>query len=621
MSVFVRALIIDRRCWLLTLTVALAFVLGFVAIPDHAAIRFVSKFGFWFVLVTFILWLRAIWQTFTPQFREFSWRRADWPSALLIGIAGVVLLAHETFGFKIVMDELMLLGTSMSMHLEKTVLTPIRGNDIHGVFIVLDGIVDKRPLFFPFLVSLIHDLTGYRPANAFVLNVGLTFVFLSLVFLAGRQLAGRLAGWLGVVLFAGLPLLGHNSTGGGFELLNLVMILATLLLGARFVQQRDGPSLTAFCFSGLLLAQVRYESVVFLFPLGLMVLWVWAREGRAIIPWQLWAAPLLMIAYPLQHRIFDVRSSAWEMASKPGYSEPFSASYVPENLMHAMKYFFGAASDQPNSLVLSTLGWIAVPFFLLLAVKRVRALSAQTPIAVAVTLFSIGFAVQFALMMFYFWGKFDDVVIRRLSLPTQLGMVIAVLAVLPQFPRPAVLRSLLGIALIGLIARSVPSMAAHAYSQEYLPAREIAWRRAFMATQPRPDYLMIDNDSTLWVTHRVSATPTEIAVKRQEDIAFHMRNRTFSDVFVFQRFNIDPDTATLSVRKGDGLGPEFVLETVIEERLQFLTLSRISRVKEIRIGGAAVSVPPPIAAASMKSRTEIEQGRKAFMESFIKKLP
>ena len=77
--------------------------------------------------------------------------------------------------------------------------------------------------------------------------------FMALVNAVGRLLAGRLGGWLGVVLFAGLPLLGHNATGGGFELLNLVMILGTMLLGARYLARRDGPAFTAFCFSALLL--------------------------------------------------------------------------------------------------------------------------------------------------------------------------------------------------------------------------------------------------------------------------------------------------------------------------------------------------------------------------------
>ena len=54
-------------------------------------------------------------------------------------------------------------------------------------------------------------------------------------------------------------------------------------------------------------------------------------------------APLLMVHYPLQHRIFDVRASAWEMGSKPGYTTPFSVSYIPENLEHALKFLFDEA--------------------------------------------------------------------------------------------------------------------------------------------------------------------------------------------------------------------------------------------------------------------------------------
>ncbi|MSU24623.1 MAG: hypothetical protein EXS32_12480 [Opitutus sp.] len=612
----------DRRVWLLLLAAALAIVLGFVAIPDQAAIVFVSKAGFWFVLLAFALFLQAWWQTCGAEIRALRWRTLDGTSVAVIAVGGTILLVHETFGFKIVMDEIMLLGTSMSMHLDKTVLTPVRGNDIQGTFVILDGLMDKRPLFFPFLASLLHDLAGYRPANVFILNGALTFVFLGLVNATGRLLAGRAAGWLGVALFAGLPLLAHNATGGGFELLNLVMIVATMLLGARFAEQRDPPSLTAFCFSALLLAQVRYESVIWLLPVTLLVLWVWRREGRAILSWPVIFAPLLMIHYPLQHRIFDLRVSAWELGSKPGSTTPFALSYVPENISHALNYFFGKAAEQPNSLVLSVLGLLAAPFFALLVVKRLRALAPEPPVVVATTFFALGFAVQFALLMGYFYGQFDDIVIRRLSLPTQLGLVIAVLAVLPQFTKVVAVRGLLVVATFGLLARSVPSMAAHAYSQEYLPGKETAWRREFIAEQPRHDYLVIDNDSILWIAHKISATPVfQAKGPRRAAIAFLMRNRAFSDVFVFQRYNVDPDTGRQTVRDGDDLGPEFVLETFREERLQTLTVTRLSRLKEIKEGAVSLTTPDPVLHAVPKDRAEIDRLRRAYLENFVKMLP
>ena len=612
---------LDRRLLLLVLVAMLAVLLGFVAVPDRLAIHLVSKFGFWFVLCTMVLWLRALLQAFGPDLRQLDWRQLDWFSAVLVAVCGCILLAHEAFGFKIVMDEIMLLGTSMSMHLDKSVVTPLRGNDIQGAFVIIEGIVDKRPLFFPFLVSIIHDISGYRPANAFVLNASLTFIFLWLVFLAGRVLAGRLGGWLGVVLLTGLPLLGQNCTGAGFELLNLTMILGTLLLGIRWFEKRDEPTLTAFSLSGILMAQVRYESVIFLIPVALLIGYVWLQDRKIVLSWPVIWSPLLMVHYPLQHRIFEVRESAWEMFSKPGYTEPFSLAYIPDNLAHALRFFFGQASDQPNSIILSGVGMIALPFFLLLAIRRLRELQLQPAASIVVLAFSIGFALQFLLLMCYFWGTFDDVVIRRLSLPTHLAFVIVVLSVLPQFKSPRVIRIVFAVAVVGLFARSVPSMAAHAYNQEYLPGRETAWRREFISKQPRSDYLMIDNDSTLWVTHRVSATPTVVAVKRRADIAFHLRNRTFSSVFVFQRFNIDADTGEKKLRDGDDLGPAFSLEPVVEERLQMLTLSRISRVVAIREGEETISSRLPVSPRSEKTRAEIEEARRLFLESYMKQLP
>jgi hypothetical protein len=612
----------DRRLWLLGVTSIAAVALGFWLVPDQAAIIFVSKAGFWFVLVAFAIFLQALWLTFRAELAAFRWRMIDWTSAGIVALGGIVLLVHETFGFKIVMDEIMLLGTSMSMHLDKTVLVPVRGNDIQGSFVILDGMMDKRPLFFPFLVSLLHDLTGYRPANTFILNGILTFVFLGLVFALGRQLAGRLAGWLGVALLAGLPLLAHNATGGGFELLNLVMILATLLLGARFVDKRDAASLTAFCFAALLLAQVRYESVIFLLPVVLLVLWVWKREGHLVLSWPVMFAPLLMVHYPLQHRIFDLRASSWELGSKPGSTTPFSTGYVVDNISHALNFLFAKASEQPNSMVLSVLGCLAVPFFVLLVVKRLRSLASEPPVVVATTLFALGFAAQFALLMGYFYGQFDDVVIRRLSLPTQLGMVIAVMAVVQQFANAAVVRALLALSLLGLLSRSIPSMAAHAYSQEYLPGKETAWRREFIAEQRRHDYLVIDNDSILWIAHEVSSTPVfQASGPRREDLVFLMRNHAFSDVLVFQRFNIDAGTGRMTLRDGDDLGPDFVLETVREERLQTLTLSRLSRLKEIRKGAAVLTAPDSAKHEVPKDRAEIEKLRRAYLENLLKMLP
>ena len=77
----------------------------------------------------------------------------------------------------------------------------------------------------------------------------------------------------------------------------------------------------------------------------------------------------------MQHRIFQVRESAWEMFSKPGYTKPFSLSYLGDNLEHAVAFFFAKATSQPNSHVLSALGVLAVVLFAVVLARRLRKLT------------------------------------------------------------------------------------------------------------------------------------------------------------------------------------------------------------------------------------------------------
>ena len=173
----------------------------------------------------------------------------------------------------------------------------------------------------------------------------------------------------------------------------------------------------------------------------------------------------------------------------------------------------------------------------------------------------------------------------------------------------------------GFFAHSLPTMARHGYSSEYYVGREMDWRREFIAAHPERDYLFIDNNSIIWITHLVSATPIRQAIDQKGNIIFNLRNRIFSAIYVFQRLSVDPDTGRLSVPAEDDPGPDYQLETVWERRFTPLTVSRISRVVSIREGP---TVPPatvkPAAAAKM-TPAELEKIRARFFEEFIKKLP
>jgi len=612
----------DRRFALLLSCAALAVVLGFFSLTPEQSLQAVIYGGYWAMLLLCLLFAWSL----RPIGRELwaergGWRsRPRWPAVLVAG-CGLVLLVHESYGFKILMDEVMLLGTSMSMHFEKTALVPMRGHDIQGAFQLMAGQIDKRPLLQPFLVSGLHDLTGYRPENVFVLNTALTFLLLALAYVTGYRIAGRGAGAIAVLLLTSLPLLAQNATGGGFELLNLVLILSTLLLGMRYMSRRDANTLEAFGLSGILLANTRYESVLFLLPVGLIVLRVWWLERRPQVTWLVAVMPLLLLPYALHNKVFSVRSSSWEMASQPGFDRPFALSYIPDNIAHDLNFFFSTTGEHSNSLILSILGFLALPFFALWTLKTLRGLAKAPPVCAALAIFAVGFAAHALLLLCYFWGRFDDPVIRRLSLPLNLTLVLAVITVAGEISRRGqVWRVLLAVTGIGLFAHSLPAMARHDYSLDYYVGREMEWRREFIAAHPERDYLVIDSNSIIWITHLVSATPVKQAFDQKGNIIFNLRNRIFSAIYVFQRFGVAADTGQVTVQAEDDLGPDYQLETVWERRFTPLTVSRISRVVSIREGP---STPPVRVGTALDKLTPAgrEKVRQEYLDQFIKRLP
>ena len=146
------------------------------------------------------------------------------------------------------------------------------------------------------------------------------------------------------------------------------------------------------------------------------------------------------------------------------------------------------------------------------------------------------------------------------------------------------------------------------------------WRREFIAAHPEKDYLFVDNNCIIWVTHLVSGTPIKQARDHKENIIFNFRNRIFSALYVFQRFSIEPATGRPVVQSDDDLGPDYQLETVWERRFTPLTVSRISRIVSIREGPttAPVHLLSPLEKLSPEEREKIRQ---SYMDNFIKRLP
>ncbi len=618
-----RPLQAHRPLLLLILLCLLVLAIGRWVLPVDVALHAVISLGYWWTLAAVIVagvcfW--RLWQHCTPFVR---------PGWLTVGVIVAVTAcwhAHERFGFKILADEIVLLGTSQNMHLGRDVGYGVRATDVRGPFDLLQSLLDKRPLLYPFLVSVLHDWTGYRSANAFWLNAGLGVAFLSLLHgLAVKIGRHRWAGHFAVLFAGGIPLIAQQAAGGGFELLNLTLLTAWLWVGALYVEKPESVRQDAFVIIAVLLGCTRYESLLYLIPTTLLVLFAWWRSGVIrITPASVLAPVLLLPSLWLQHS-FVANAENWQLHST-GADTVFSLKYIPENLGHAVAHFLSTDGYQPNSPVFGLCGLFALPLFLLWSLRIWRTPRQADPVETALAWSCIGLWAGSALLMLYFWGQFDHPVIHRLSLPTQLLMLVALLVVLGRMLpfRPWIWKTALLVAGASLLGWSLPVMAKNAYGRIYTPGLAYAWRAQFIEQVADRQVLVIDRDTQFWITQKISATPVAQAELRKDGIAFHLRNRSFSEIYVFQAIKFDEATGIEEIEPEDVLSPAFELAPVAQLRLAIGHVARISRVTAIRQGDKVVTQPAwPVATRPVIKlpADQSEAARQAYLDNWLKQLP
>ncbi len=630
LSPALRAAVAEQRSRLilLALVAALSLVLGFWAFTPVQALLLVRHGGYGLMLVTFALFLVHVVQLLRRSDLPGRFMTGGWRTVLfIVGVSGV-LHVQEPHGFKVVNDEFVQLSTSQRLHHLREVSTVARGFYLGTTFMPMQGHVDKRPLFYPFLLSVVHDLSGYRAENAFWLNALLTPLLLALVYLVARDLVGRAGGIAAVLLLATLPLLTQTLTGGGFEVLNLVMIVATMYLGLRLAREPDALNLGAFCLSGVLLAQVRYESVLFVVPVALAILYVFWKSERVLLPWPVLVTPLLLLAYPLQLNVFKLRPEMWQLSDRPSEAGVYSITYFYDNIGKALAYFLSFDRSQSNSHAVALAGAVGVGFFLLHLFRENRTMVRRNPEQVVFALFVVALLGQAVLMMCYFWGSYNETLTVRLSLPTQLLFVLAFVFVYPLLVTVATRWRILSAALVlYFFCWTVPTIAQRAYAHRNLAAETANWQREYLASRPDRGFIVVDQTMPmLWVTHGVASVSFDSLAERTREFAYHFRRGTFSDCLVAQKFEVvDFETEALVPMAGFDLSDAMELETVrqiVFRPTYVIRLSRIVALDEERLNAWGEERLKSIEeAVANRDPAQLKQLEDEFIQEWLQNLP
>lgn len=581
-----------------------SILLGFVVFDVDGANAFVGRYGYWIVFTAFALLLVELFKMLYAELKGRGWlSNSRWREAfgnlslkklalLLVPAASVILMTFTTlksqpWQFKIVMDEPVLMATAKQMHLNKQSYCAAAQYTVGGIKYNHSMFVDKRPLLYPFLVSILHDWTGYRIHQGIVLNAILLLVLNATIYLWGRALCPPLGGYISLILFNTIPLLAINATSSGFDVLNLLLIAGLPAMICLHLKRLEPGTLNGLLLYTVLLAQTRYESVLFVVPTAVAILYSWWQLKRIMITKTMILVPLLLVTYPLQRTIMNSSNAFWQL--EDGVENPFGLQFLASNLGHAVDYLFVFDAAQPNSILLTTFWVMALCALVYCVLKR----KAELPMSRVQLYAGLGVALiviaNFLLLMLYHWGQINDPAATRLILPFLLLMTFFAVIVMGMFKSQVRIQyAAVGACLLYFLFVTRPSMAGTDYLEFTIRNAQADYLVGEAVSKEDRDILIISDRHLASNLGEDSSISIGIALNRLPQIELHQRMRTFDEIQIVyllptKSANMEADEIINIAATRDLIEEVFELETVTMKKLNDAVYLRHAKLLSVNL--------------------------------------
>jgi hypothetical protein len=574
--------------------------LRYMILTPTSAVNLIMNWGYWIMLVGVVVYASQLAQFLRARMSIPIWRKYRF--GILIALLGAVFLqVHEPTQFKVLRDEHIMSGVARNMHFLREATFPLTAHFADDRLEIIQKGIDKRPLLFHFALACLHDLTGYRPENVFVLNAVAAFSLLLVTYYFGAQYGGWQLGTTCVALWLSLPLLAQCATGGGYDILNVLMLALLWFFGREYLRAPSLLSQNLFVLTAVHLAQVRQESVIYIFLLAAVVLWQWLRRRGFGLGWIATFSPLYLVL-PVAINLFIMQTPALE--TSPGQIA-FSLNHIPGNLQRAVWYLFNFSFWATNSVVLSVVGVLSIIAFSVKMFSTRRQLL-ERPEDMLLVLFLLYNLVGLAILFCSFWGQWDDPAASRFSLPLHLLFILCFGRVAKELWQNRPVSAWIPFcALVVAIAFSTPAAARFDATRFLLTARESAW---FLKELEAPGLngALVIAPPVGPILYNHPAIGPDVAEAEKWKINECLKNGIYREIVVLERFSIDHATLkerpyNTSQEEDFSSGPRdytqelgalseaFRKETISEIRLRPDVISRISRI--ISVAGAE-SMPP-----------------------------
>jgi hypothetical protein len=351
---------------LLCIVASSAVIFGFFLLNVDEARWLQSFFGYYFCLALVSCVGISLWQERKGlQAYLQKLNRSTWLCVLVLScLATYVSLLHEPFMMRVLNDEPGHLAIARAMAEERAVFSPQAGFVEAGEYIKASPSSIYRMYAYPFVISVLHNLSGFRLRNGFIVNAIAALALYIAIFLLGRVIGGcNFAGYCAQALLLTSPLLPQVANSAAYDLFNL-SVLAAFALSCLYYSKQLGGAVGGMnlCLSlGLLLSYSRNESILFLSIFMAIFLWKCWRDRSIELTWLAAVSPVFLIV-PFAGRVLAKHLSAsYDVIYDLADAGFFGLNYMRVNIPDCWEWAFSLNSSDLNAFLISVLFVSVVP--------------------------------------------------------------------------------------------------------------------------------------------------------------------------------------------------------------------------------------------------------------------
>jgi hypothetical protein len=441
------------------------------------------------------------------------------------------------------------------------------GKYYYGNLNTINREIPVSPLVFPFMVHLVHAVTGFRYQNSFAVNFIVMFLFLSGVYIAARRFSDMPTAVAAMLLVICYPVITIYGTSGGFDLSNTAFFMLVIAATYSFVKTPSSRSF-AFLFASLLvLTNIRYESVAFLFVLPLLLVALRKIKWQHLkdCSWLLFVTPLLSLPYIWQ------RILTWG-THKSYYQTPtFSFAQMVQNLTTFFKNLIDFDYFLPYAGFVSIISMLILAYLIVETIRKriLRQGYQRLFLIVLIVIFSVSSVIYFA----YFFGFYVH------PSGARFFMILSVLLALA----PIALRILKPHFLSGttlLIISSVCFLYYHPIAVEGRFINSLTLNRRtdhcidFIEKLNSRNILIIDPRPGQYTAMGYGAVDFAYANEHRNEILTEAQRHLYSRIIVFQQISYDTEQPT----EDTVLHQDYKLNPLYEIQVTAAEFLRISEV-------------------------------------------